>query len=195
MTCHARPIAARLTIGLLIVALGVALLLDRAGVIDAFGRSSFWPFVIICVGLVKLANRPAHGPRQGGWWVFFGVLLLLNDHARVAVPGLVAALPRGDRHQHRVEFDRAASTAYTRESGVADGPASRNPDHAAARLRPAPRHDWRDVHAGQPSHPARQTVPPVLAARVRGGRRRADRTGQDVRRHGGRRHLDLRGRR
>jgi LiaF transmembrane domain len=70
---------ARLTIGLSIVALGVALLLDRAGVIDAFGRSSFWPFVIICIGLVKLANRPEHGPRQGGWLVFFGVWLLLND--------------------------------------------------------------------------------------------------------------------
>jgi hypothetical protein len=75
---------ARLSIGLLIVALGVALLLDRAGVIDAFGRSNFgrsnfWPVVIIVVGLVKLANRPEHGPRQGGWWVFLGVWLLLND--------------------------------------------------------------------------------------------------------------------
>ena len=70
---------ARVTIGVLIMALGVALLLDRAGVIDAFGRSSFWPFVIISIGLVKLADRPAHGPRQGGWWVFFGVLLLLNS--------------------------------------------------------------------------------------------------------------------
>ena len=70
---------ARLSIGLLILALGVALLLDRAGVIDAFGRSSFWPFAIICVGLVKLASRPEHGPRQGGWLVFVGVWLLLND--------------------------------------------------------------------------------------------------------------------
>jgi hypothetical protein len=70
---------ARVAIGLLIVALGVALLLDRAGVIDAFGRSNFWPFAIICVGLVKLAQRPAHGPRQGGWWVFIGVWLLLNE--------------------------------------------------------------------------------------------------------------------
>ena len=70
---------ARVAIGLLIVALGVALLLDRAGVIDAFGRSSFWPFAILCVGLVKLADRPEHGPRQGGWWVFFGVWLLLSD--------------------------------------------------------------------------------------------------------------------
>jgi LiaF transmembrane domain len=69
----------RMTIGLLILALGVALLLDRAGVIDAFGRSNFWPFAIIVVGLVKLADRPEHGPRQGGWWVFFGVWLLLND--------------------------------------------------------------------------------------------------------------------
>ena len=104
---------ARVTIGLLIVALGVALLLDRAGVIDAFGRSNFWPFAIICVGLVKLANRPAHGPRQGGWWVFFGVWLLLNDMRVLRFQGVVAALPRGDRHQHHLESDRAASTACT----------------------------------------------------------------------------------
>jgi cell wall-active antibiotic response 4TMS protein YvqF len=70
---------ARVTIGLLIAALGVALLLDRAGVIDAFGRSNFWPFAIICVGLVKLANRPVDGPRQGGWWVVIGVWLLLTE--------------------------------------------------------------------------------------------------------------------
>jgi hypothetical protein len=70
---------ASVTIGVLIMALGVALMLDRAGVIDAFGRSSFWPFVLICIGLVKLADRPANGPRQGGWWVFFGGLLLLNS--------------------------------------------------------------------------------------------------------------------
>jgi hypothetical protein len=69
----------RLTIGILIVALGIALLLDRAGVIDAFGRTTFWPFVLIGVGLVKLANRPEHGPSHGGWWVFFGVWLLLNE--------------------------------------------------------------------------------------------------------------------
>jgi hypothetical protein len=70
---------ARVTIGVLIMTLGIALLLDRAGVIDAFGRSSFWPIVIITIGLVKLAHRPVAGPRQGGWWVFFGVLLLLNS--------------------------------------------------------------------------------------------------------------------
>ena len=69
---------ARLAVGLIIMALGVALILDRAGVIDAFGRSP-WPVAIICVGLVKLANRPEHGPRQGGWWVFIGVWLLLNE--------------------------------------------------------------------------------------------------------------------
>ena len=69
----------RVTIGLVIVALGIALLLDRAGVIDAFGRSNFWPFVIICIGLVKLANRPENGRREGGWWVFIGVWLLLNE--------------------------------------------------------------------------------------------------------------------
>jgi hypothetical protein len=70
---------ARFAVGLLIVALGFALLLDRAGVVDAFGRSNFWPFALIAVGLVKLANPQEHGPRQGGWWVFFGVWLLLEQ--------------------------------------------------------------------------------------------------------------------
>jgi hypothetical protein len=66
-------------IGLIIMALGVALLLDRAGVINAFGMSNFWPFALICVGLVKLTNLREDGRREGGWWVFTGVLLLLNE--------------------------------------------------------------------------------------------------------------------
>ena len=66
-------------IGLVIVALGVALLLDRAGVIHHVRPIIFWPFVLITVGLVKLANRRDDGTREGGWWVFLGVWLLLND--------------------------------------------------------------------------------------------------------------------
>src|SRR5258708_36131785 len=65
--------------GLLIMALGVALLLDRAGVVELFGYSSFWPFAIMAFGLVKLSHRYEDGHREGGWWLFFGVWLLLNE--------------------------------------------------------------------------------------------------------------------
>jgi hypothetical protein len=65
--------------GLLIMALGVALLLDRAGVVSLFGYSTFWPFLVIAFGLVKLSHRRDDGAREGGWWLFVGVWMLLNE--------------------------------------------------------------------------------------------------------------------
>lgn len=66
-------------IGLVIMALGVTLLLDRAGVIHLYGPSIFWPFVLITIGLIKLSRRPQDGRREGGWWLFLGCWLLLNE--------------------------------------------------------------------------------------------------------------------
>ena len=68
-----------LVFGTLIMALGIALLLDRAGVVHLFGYTSFWPFLIIAFGLLKLSHRRADGRREGAGWVLFGVLLLLNE--------------------------------------------------------------------------------------------------------------------
>ena len=65
--------------GLLIIALGVVLLVDQAGIVTLFGRSTFWPFLVIAFGLARLSQRHASGRRHGGGWVFFGVLLLLNE--------------------------------------------------------------------------------------------------------------------
>jgi hypothetical protein len=69
----------RAAIGLIIMAFGVVVLLDRAGMIGEFGKISFWPVAVICVGLVKLANRWNDGRFDGAWWLFFGVLLLLEQ--------------------------------------------------------------------------------------------------------------------
>lgn len=66
-------------VGLTIVLLGVTLLLDRAGVIDGFDYASVWPLVVITIGLVKLSHTRDDGRREGGWWVFFGVWMLLNE--------------------------------------------------------------------------------------------------------------------
>ena len=68
-----------LLFGSLIMALGIGLLLDRAGVVHLFGYTSFWPFLVIAFGLVKLSTRRADGRREGAGWVLFGVLILLNE--------------------------------------------------------------------------------------------------------------------
>ena len=65
--------------GTLIVALGIGLMLDRAGAVHLFGYTSFWPFLVIAFGLVKLSHRRADGRREGGGWVLFGVLMLLHE--------------------------------------------------------------------------------------------------------------------
>ena len=81
MTDEHRP-APRLdgaVFGLMIIALGVVLMLDRAGIVNLFGRSTFWPFIIIAFGLVKLSQRHDDDRRHGWGWLFFGVLMLLNE--------------------------------------------------------------------------------------------------------------------
>jgi hypothetical protein len=65
--------------GALVMLLGIALFLDRAGVVSWFGYASFWPFLIIAFGLVKLSKRRNNGRREGLGWVVFGVLLLLSE--------------------------------------------------------------------------------------------------------------------
>jgi hypothetical protein len=68
-----------IVIGAVIMLLGGTIMLDRAGIIHVYGRFVFWPFVLITLGLIKLSKRRDDGRREGGWWVFLGVWLLLND--------------------------------------------------------------------------------------------------------------------
>ena len=66
-------------IGVTIMLLGVMIFLDRAGLITTFHYSAFWGVLLITVGLVKLSYPAETGRRQGGWWVLFGVWMLLNE--------------------------------------------------------------------------------------------------------------------
>ena len=53
----------RLFFGLLIVAVGALLLLDNAGVLDAWEIfSTWWPAVIVLAGILTLAANPRHWP-------------------------------------------------------------------------------------------------------------------------------------
>jgi len=65
--------------GLMIMLLGATLLLDQFGIIDDVGYAAFWPTIMIAIGLVKLSQPRPDGRRRGGWWVFFGVWMLLTQ--------------------------------------------------------------------------------------------------------------------
>lgn len=66
--------------GLMIMLFGVFLLLDQLGIADGLTRGSFGPVIVITIGLIKLSYpREGGRRREGGWWVFFGVWLLLDQ--------------------------------------------------------------------------------------------------------------------
>ena len=107
---------AGLVFGVIIMLVGATLFLDRTGVIDAFDYAPFWPVVVITIGLAKLSQRRHDGRRHGGWWVVFGVVMLLNEmdvlRGRDAWPLLMVAfgvsivwkeLVRRPRMHERVE--------------------------------------------------------------------------------------------
>ncbi|HEU4915514.1 MAG TPA: DUF5668 domain-containing protein [Acidimicrobiia bacterium] len=53
----------RLFFGLLVVAVGVILLLDNAGTVDAWDIfSTWWPAVVILAGVLTFASNPRHWP-------------------------------------------------------------------------------------------------------------------------------------
>ena len=70
--------AGGVVIGTTIMLVGMALMLDHAGIITGFRYSIFWGLVLT-LGVVKLSQGPVNGRLEGGWWVFFGVLMLLNE--------------------------------------------------------------------------------------------------------------------
>jgi hypothetical protein len=58
---------------------GAAVMLDRAGIIDVVHYTAFWGLLVTTIGIVKLSQVRPDGRREGGWWVFFGVWMLLNE--------------------------------------------------------------------------------------------------------------------
>ncbi len=69
----------RLFFGLLIVAVGALLLLDNAGVLDAWEIfSTWWPVIIVLAGILTLAANPRHWP-VGLIIIAVGVAFLLSN--------------------------------------------------------------------------------------------------------------------
>ena len=106
-----------LVIGTIIMLIGVTLLLDRAGIIGELRYAAFWGLLVLTLGLVKLSQVRPNGRREGGWWVFFGAWMILNEthvwRFRESWPLLLVAIgismvwkemfPRRQRAQERLE--------------------------------------------------------------------------------------------
>ena len=74
-TAHVREAPGRLTI----VGLGVVLFLDQTGLFGWRMSWSLWPFLIIGLGLARFSTPRPDGTREGGWLIFIGTWLLLNE--------------------------------------------------------------------------------------------------------------------
>jgi len=79
MVYRDRPGPAGIVIGLVIVALGVVLFLEQIGTFGWRPTWSFWPVLIIAMGLARFSQPRADGRREGGWLIFIGSWLLLNE--------------------------------------------------------------------------------------------------------------------
>lgn len=81
MNYHDRPNPgwAGVVIGLMIAGLGVVLFLDQTGLFGWRMSWSLWPFLIIGLGLARFSTPRPDGTREGGWLIFIGTWLLLNE--------------------------------------------------------------------------------------------------------------------
>jgi hypothetical protein len=81
MTFHDRPNPgwAGVVVGLMIAGLGLILLLDQTGWFGWRTTWSLWPLLLIGMGLARFVSPRPDGPREGGWLMFIGTWLLLNE--------------------------------------------------------------------------------------------------------------------
>jgi hypothetical protein len=73
-------------LGLGILVLGVILILDNFGVIDASVLAPYWPLLLIVVGVSHLVGPSS--ARKIGWglsWIAVGAIILLNNLGVIAV--------------------------------------------------------------------------------------------------------------
>src|SRR5688572_17768792 len=72
-------------IGLFIIGLGVVLFFDQTGLLGWRPSWSLWPFLIIGAGLARFSTPKPDGSREGGWLMFIGAWLLLNETTALRV--------------------------------------------------------------------------------------------------------------
>lgn len=93
----ASRINGRLVAGALLIFFGVIFTLDNMGVLDAGDVLSYWPVILIAVGLLKVVQPPHEGHRKLGYvllalGVFFQLQILGYTHMRSAWPFLLVVI-------------------------------------------------------------------------------------------------------
>jgi predicted membrane protein len=95
---HPDTFSSRLVVGLIIAGLGVLLLADNLGLLDArYVLRSFWPLLLVVVGVVMVRAPEHHRSRSTGWvlitvgiWVFLAKIGWLHLNLwDLLVPGLL----------------------------------------------------------------------------------------------------------
>lgn len=95
---HADLLSARLVVGVLIVALGAALLLDNLGVFNArYVLRMMWPLALVAVGIVMVCSPEHKRSRNWGWvlitvgaWIFLDKVGWIDLSLwELLVPGLL----------------------------------------------------------------------------------------------------------
>jgi hypothetical protein len=98
-----------IVIGAMLILVGVALTLDRAGIYSWSSQWTLWPFILCGIGLAKFVGSPAGAPKQGLLFLTGGAWLLLAEAGvithedswpiLVIVFGLIIALNGGTRRR------------------------------------------------------------------------------------------------
>ena len=100
-----------LVVGAMLVAVGAAIMADRAGLIHWTGQWSLWPLILGGIGLAMFIGSPAGGPRRGLLFLTAAVCLFLGESGWISLAdswpvivivfGLIIALNGGPRRRWR----------------------------------------------------------------------------------------------
>src|SRR5688572_29517250 len=132
-----RPRSGNIVIGVMLVAMGVVVALDRAGLIAFEGRWTLWPVIFIGLGLARFVQTPAGKPRQGLLFLLGGVWLVAGEAGWLSLAdswpllviafGLIVALNPGRRdmrlNPHETgdlseQFERRPGKPHRREGAL-----------------------------------------------------------------------------
>ena len=141
------PRQGNIVIGVMLVLIGLALALDRAGVIAWTGHWTLWPVILIGIGLASFVQSPPGAPKRGllfmigGLWLLggeMGLVSLANSWPLLVVAfGVVIALNGGRRRRYDPTLPGAPGA--TGEPGGPAGPGE--PTDPWRRARRARRHE------------------------------------------------------
>ena len=74
-----------IVIGVMLVLIGLALTLDRAGAISWTGQWTLWPLILIGLGLARFLQSPPGAPKQGLLFIVGGAWLLAGEAGWVSL--------------------------------------------------------------------------------------------------------------